>query len=98
MKFLEYPGLVGWTDARPGIANSYRERSIRRGSRNGDLSFIGEFDGVANKVQYHLGDATLITVSSGKVRRDLGLTCETLFYRQWLQTDDRSLYPLLDRM
>ena len=98
LKFLEYPSLIGRIDARPGIANSYRERSIRRGSADGDLSFISKFDGVADKIHQHLGNATLITVASGKVRRYLGRKCETLFHRQRLQSDDYAVHDLLQRI
>src|SRR6516164_9403795 len=61
------------------------ERAVVRFGLYGDFARIGELNGVADKIDQNLGQATAVTVARRQVRSQLELEGELFVGRQWLK-------------
>src|SRR5689334_17419426 len=69
MKLLENAAMLLDRDARAGVRHRQLKSIIVYRCPHLYLAHLGEFDGVANKVEKHLGDAPLIPFSSRQIFR-----------------------------
>ena len=65
LELLEDFRLLGFGDARPGVAHRYRERAVGRESLDRHFAGIGELDRVADQVEQDLRELALVAACGG---------------------------------
>src|SRR5262249_57023607 len=63
LKLLKQFGLVGRGDSRAGIADRNFECAVSNADINADFPRVGEFNRIADEIEQHLGEPTLVTAS-----------------------------------
>ena len=82
VELLEYARLLLRRDPRSRVRHADGEVTVNRLRRDAHFTRVGKFDGVADEVKEHLGQALLIAEANGQGVRYFGLERELLVLRK----------------
>src|SRR5690349_11541674 len=98
VKFFEDALLLLQGNPWSRVAHTDREITMHGRGANPHLTFVGEFDGVSNEVEYDLGEALLVTHANRKLLANLGREHELLGFRQRLGCRAHGLDDIFERI
>ncbi len=98
LEFLEQLGLIGRGNSRAGVMDGDAERAAGGGDPDRHLACVGELDGVADKIEQHLGQPALVAMAGRHVGRNIHLEIKLLLRRQRLDRAEHVVDDVLHRI